>query len=104
MRARDSQDGGAEMKRDVEEHLLNPPHGSAAAAARDFGIAPTLLIQRLKLRPEERLRQLQQAMIEIETMRAGLTRSSERQGNLFSCSMPKSNDKIRANPGCRVCG
>ena len=59
------------MKRDVEIHLLNPPPGSAAARARDFGIDLTLTLQRLRLTPDERLRQLQRAMIEIETMRGG---------------------------------
>jgi hypothetical protein len=58
------------MKRDVETHLLNPPPGSAAARARDFGIDLTLTLQRLRLTPDERVRQLQQAMFEIETMRA----------------------------------
>jgi hypothetical protein len=57
----------------VEEHLLNPPPGSAAARAREFGIDLTLLIQRLRLTPDERLRQLQRAMVEIETIR-GLAR------------------------------
>ena len=62
------------MGRSAEEHLLNPPPGSAAARARDFGIDLTLIIQRLRLTPEERLRQLQRAMVEIETMRDGLKR------------------------------
>jgi hypothetical protein len=66
------------MIHNVEEHLLNPPPGSAAARARDFGVDLTLLIQNLKLTPTERLRQLQRAMIEIETMRAGLSRQSVR--------------------------
>ncbi|HKP73381.1 MAG TPA: hypothetical protein VJT82_10620 [Pyrinomonadaceae bacterium] len=74
------------MNRSVEEHLLHPPPGSAAARARDFGIDLTLLLQRLKLTPEERLRQLQQAMIEIETMRAGLTQQDV-----------KANDPSRAD-------
>ncbi|HST51160.1 MAG TPA: hypothetical protein VLJ61_04045 [Pyrinomonadaceae bacterium] len=62
------------MNRKIEAHLLNPPPGSAAARARDFGIDLTLLIGRLRLTPEERLKDLQRAMIEIETMRAGLVR------------------------------
>jgi hypothetical protein len=57
------------MISNVEEHLLNPPPGSAAARAREFGIDLTLLIQRLGLTPDERLRQLQRAMVEIETIR-----------------------------------
>ncbi len=59
------------MKRDTEAHLLNPPPGSAAERARDFGIDLTLTLQRLRLTPDERVRQLQRAMFEIETMRAG---------------------------------
>lgn len=59
------------MKRETEAHLLNPPPDSAAARARDFGIDLTLTLQRLRLTPDERVRQLQRAMFEIEAMRAG---------------------------------
>lgn len=59
------------MNRQIEAHLLNPPPGSAAERARDFGIDLTLTLQRLRLTPDERVRQLQRAMFEIETMRAG---------------------------------
>jgi len=47
----------------AEQRLLNPAPGSAIETARDFGIDLTLLIERLRLTPEERVRQLQQAMI-----------------------------------------
>ncbi|HYH86185.1 MAG TPA: hypothetical protein VEX60_12085 [Pyrinomonadaceae bacterium] len=57
------------MDRKVEAHLLNPPPGSAAARARDFGVDLTLTLQRLCLTPDERVRQLQRAMIEIESIR-----------------------------------
>ena len=57
------------MKKDTEAYFLNPPPGSAAARARDFGIDLTLTLQRLRLTPDERVRQLQQAMFEIENMR-----------------------------------
>jgi len=57
------------MIRNVEEHLLNPPPGSAAARARDFGIDLTLLIERLKRTPEERLNDLQRAMRSLEEAR-----------------------------------
>jgi hypothetical protein len=60
------------MKRDTEAHFLNPPPGSAAERARDFGIDLTLTLQRLRLTPDERVRQLQRAMFEIEAMRAKL--------------------------------
>jgi hypothetical protein len=59
------------MSRSLEDQLLNPRPGSAAAAARDFGIDLTLTLQRLHLTPDERVRQLQRAMFEIEAMRAG---------------------------------
>ncbi|HEX8456182.1 MAG TPA: hypothetical protein VF656_02580 [Pyrinomonadaceae bacterium] len=59
------------MNKDTETHLLNPPPGSAAARARDFGIDLTLTLQRLRLTPTERVRQLQSAMSEMENMRAG---------------------------------
>jgi len=58
------------MSRSIEEQLLDPRPGSAAAAARDFGIDLTLTLQRLRLTPDERVRQLQRAMFEIEAMRA----------------------------------
>jgi hypothetical protein len=57
------------MDRNVEAHLLNPPPGSAAARARDFGIDLTLLIGRLRLTPEERLDDLQRAMRDLEEAR-----------------------------------
>ena len=57
------------MDRSVEEHLLNPPPGSAAARARDFGIDLTLLIQRLKRTPQERLDDLQRVMRSFEEVR-----------------------------------
>jgi hypothetical protein len=47
------------MERDPREDLLlNPKPGTAAAAARDFGIDLTLTIQNLRLTPEERIRRL----------------------------------------------
>jgi hypothetical protein len=59
------------MNRDVETHLLNPPPGSAAERARLFGVDLTLTLQCLRLTPTERVRQLQQTMFEVETMRVG---------------------------------
>ena len=58
---------------EVEQRLREPPPGSAIEAARDFGIDLTLLIERLRLTPDERVRQLQQAMIILSQIRgAGL--------------------------------
>lgn len=47
------------------ERLHNPKPGGAIEAARRFGIDLTLLIERLQLGPEERLRQLQISMENI---------------------------------------
>ncbi|MFT3744958.1 MAG: hypothetical protein QM785_11785 [Pyrinomonadaceae bacterium] len=44
------------MKRTPEEKLLNPRPGSKIAAARDFGIDLTLLVENLRLTPAERIR------------------------------------------------
>jgi hypothetical protein len=38
-----------------EELLLDPKPGTAAAAARDFGVDLTLTVQNLRLSPEERI-------------------------------------------------
>ena len=73
------------MIHNVEAHLLNPPPGSAAARARDFGIDLTLTLQRLRLTPEERLRQLQRAMIEMENIRGRARQTA------------KANDSSRAD-------
>ena len=52
-----------------EERLRNPPPDSAIARARDFGIDLTLLIERLRLTPEERVARLQQAMAAFDQIR-----------------------------------
>lgn len=44
-----------------EDLLLNPKPGTAAAAARDFGIDLTLTVQNLRLSPEERIKRLDRA-------------------------------------------
>ena len=57
------------MKRIVEERLLNPKPGGKIAAARDYGIDLSLIVENLRLSPEERLDKLQQAMIGFEELR-----------------------------------
>jgi hypothetical protein len=54
------------MKRSLEEKLLNPRPGSKAAAAKEFGIDLTLLLENLRLTPDQRVRNMQQAMISLE--------------------------------------
>jgi hypothetical protein len=63
--------------RRAEEWLRNPPHGSRAAAARDFGIDLTLLIENLRCTPEERLRHLESAANDFEKIRGIARRRSE---------------------------
>jgi hypothetical protein len=46
------------MRAEIENHFLNPPAGSAASRAADFGIDLTLTLENLRLTPEERIRKL----------------------------------------------
>jgi hypothetical protein len=46
------------MRPDIEDYFLNPPPGSAAARAAEFGIDLTLTLGNLRLTPEERIRKL----------------------------------------------
>lgn len=50
------------MKRSLEQRLLDPKPNGAIAAARDYGIDLSLLIENLRLSPEQRIEKLQQAM------------------------------------------
>lgn len=63
----------------AEDRLRNPPPGSRIAAARDFGIDLTLLIERLRKTPEERVRDLQHAIEGLEKIR-GKARSGVASG------------------------
>ena len=56
------------MKRTPEEKLLNPKPGSKVAAAQEFGIDLSLLIKNLRLTPDQRVRNLQSAMIGLEEL------------------------------------
>lgn len=53
----------------AEERLRNPAPGSHAEAARAFGIDLTLIIERLRKTPEERVRDLQSAINGLEQIR-----------------------------------
>lgn len=46
------------MRASFEDYFLNPPVGSAAARAAQFGIDLTLTLGNLRLTPEERIRKL----------------------------------------------
>lgn len=53
----------------AEEKLRNPPPGSKIEAAQRYGVDLSLLIERLRLTPEERLRDLQRIMEDFEALR-----------------------------------
>ncbi len=65
----------------AEDKLRNPPPGSRIAVARDFGIDLTLLIERLRKTPEERVRDLQQAIEGLEKIRGKARRAQARGVN-----------------------
>jgi len=50
------------MKQTPEEKLLNPKPGSKIAAAQEFGIDLSLLVENLRLTPDQRVRNLQKSM------------------------------------------
>lgn len=57
------------MHADIEDYFLNPPRGSAAARAAEFGIDLTLTLENLRLTPEERIRKLDSFIEEIAKIR-----------------------------------
>lgn len=64
------------MKRTPEEKLLNPRPGSKIAAARDFGIDLTLLIENLRLTPTQRLIKNQDAANGLRELRKAMLQSN----------------------------
>lgn len=59
---------------DAIERLRHPRPGGAIAAARDFGVDLTLLVERLRRTPEQRLRDLQKAVENLEVLRGAAKR------------------------------
>jgi hypothetical protein len=53
------------VTREDEDYFLNPPPGSAAARAVEFGIDLTLTLENLRLSPEERIRKLDNRLATI---------------------------------------
>jgi hypothetical protein len=58
------------MKAEDEDYFLNPPPGSAAARAVEFGIDLTLTLENLRLTPEERIRKLDDHLAGIAKLKA----------------------------------
>lgn len=60
----------------AEERLLNPPPGGRIEAARAHGVDLTLLAERLRKTPEERVRDLQRAVNDMEAVRGKALKAS----------------------------
>jgi hypothetical protein len=58
------------LDKEVEDYFLNPPSGSAAAHAVEFGIDLTLTLENLRLSPEERIRRLDDHLAGIAWLKA----------------------------------
>ena len=60
------------MRAETEDYFLNPPPGSAAARAAEFGIDLTLTLENLRLTPEERIRKLDDFIESVAKLRASV--------------------------------
>ena len=60
------------MRGNIEDYFLNPPPGSAAARATEFGIDLTLTLENLRLTPEERIRKLDDFIEGIAKLKASI--------------------------------
>ena len=58
------------MSPEEEDYFLNPPPGSAAERAVEFGIDLTLTLENLRLTPEERIRKLDDHLAGIAWLKA----------------------------------
>ncbi len=63
------------MKRTPREKLLNPAPGSKIAAARDFGIDLTLLVENLRLTPAERVKKNDALINDMVRFEAAVTKA-----------------------------
>ncbi len=66
---------------EAERWLIEPQPGTAAAAARDFGIDLSLTVSNLRLTPEERIKKLDHHNDGIQALRRSvrwISRASDR--------------------------
>src|SRR6059036_1411253 len=82
------------MRIDDEDYFLNPPPGSAAARAVEFGIDLTLTLENLRLTPEERIRQLDDYLAGIAKLKA-TAKYLGRHEELLGKSKPGTNTPHR---------
>jgi hypothetical protein len=67
------------VKRTAEERLLDPAPGGAIAAARDFGIDLTQLIENLRLTPAERIKRNYEAVNSMLKFAAAMRKAKSRR-------------------------
>lgn len=60
------------MRANVEDYFLNPPPGSAAARAAEFGIDLTLTTENLRLTPEQRIRKLDDFIESVAKLKSSI--------------------------------
>jgi hypothetical protein len=63
------------MKRTREEKLLNPRPGSRIAAARDYGIDLTQVVENLRLTPAERIKRNDDAVNSVLMFQEAMRRA-----------------------------
>jgi hypothetical protein len=71
------------MTPEQEDYFLNPPPGSAAARAVEFGIDLTLTLENLRLTPEERIRKLDSFISGIARLKVSARRVSPTDAAAF---------------------
>jgi hypothetical protein len=64
-----------------EMELIDPKPGTAAAAARDFGIDLSLTVENLRLTPEERIKKLDEVQSSLREIRKASLLSKRHGGN-----------------------
>lgn len=60
------------MRAEIESYFLNPPTGSAAARAAEFGTDLSLTLENLRLTPEERIRKLDNFIEGVAKLKASV--------------------------------
>jgi hypothetical protein len=66
------------MSPEEEDYFLNPPPGSEAARAAEFGIDLTLTLENLRLTPEDRIRKLDNFILGVASLKASARRVGPR--------------------------
>ena len=71
------------MRKEDEDYFLNPPPGSAAERAVEFGVDLTLTLQNLRLTSEERIRKLDKHLADKARLEATLRSMGQRKDLLM---------------------